>query len=1143
MWIKPQEVLFSNALWDTERSSIYFVLQRRKGHGRARSLGSLLVRTMDSIFDTKDTPFRILHQTPSSEIYYTIACSLLREDIERDWEWLFNNLSETLQSFDNEDDITEFVLKKIESLIATRQENLDIDDEDCKSFKLTSDKFLQTFKFPKDEKLVNYYSCSYWKGKLPRQGIMYLSVSHCCFHSYILGAETKIMIRWSDVVALDKSNSVLFPDSIRVATREKEYYFTMFLRKSETFTLMEQLVDLAVKRLIDDRHGFNEDKDLLFKLSKNVPKKPSFLKRDLDARAHSEAYRLMFRLPSTEKLDGSIDCTLMTPYNKKHVTGRLFLSQNYICFESRIKAQVSLVVPLRDVKVVEQMESNASNPSLDKAIIITTKNELNKTHFLFAQISDREFLVAKISELLARTGVPSIPYFQNTSRQSSIGDHPLASLEFAWKCQPPLMTIFPLEKIPEVSKKQHEKEIKWEEHFNTYGRGVSMYRTTEVAKLVLEGIPDNLRMDIWMSFSGAANERATNPGLYKSLVDQALLQHSTANDEIERDLHRSLPEHPAFQNQTGIDALRRVLCAYALRNPTIGYCQAMNIVASVLLIYCSEEEAFWLLATLCENLLPDYYNTKVVGAVVDQGILDNLMLEYLPVLYKQLVKLNMLNMISLSWFLTIFLSVMPYESAVNVMDCFFYDGAKVIFQVALMILELNQEELLRCRDEGEAMQLLSNYLVGVCNDEGRGSIRNKSYDDQQRKITVQSLIYKAYTKYGFITTGAIEKLRLKHRLKVVQDLEVTFEKNTIRSVCSDGYMTTPELQCLLGVVREELLSQKKTIPDKSDPALQPYESYKVDFDFFKLLFAAMSPWGKGDEAESLAARIFILMDQNRDGYLNFRELVAAIGLTSTAESTQRLKLLYTIHLPPLLPLCEIESPPKNEAGAEIAAEATEFFENIEQSVQVDLLCDTLDVATTPTTQKSLESHVSMDSLASHQLGAGEPNWENKSLSSLRSFVQCRDGKVNLKSVPKMTQPHFISLWKAVYDIFQTVPEDQQIFHSITTTGTLLFQLGDVGKQFFVPRDESVDSLVSAAANCNQACRVETSPDKNGNPNTKSEIQWYITIEQFLATIMNAPPLVEFFSQRVSIVDSIEKFKSKRYNRLQSLTDIPSIIHV
>lgn len=182
----------------------------------------------------------------------------------------------------------------------------------------------------------------------------------------------------------------------------------MFLRKSETYTLMEQLADLAMKRLIDDKRGFNEDKELLNKLSKNVPKKASFLKRDLDARAHSEAYRLMFRLPSTEKLDGSIDCTLLTPYNKKHVTGRLFLSQNYICFDSKVKAQVSLVIPLRDVKLVEKIENNVSNPSLSKAIIITTMNEINRTNFLFAQILDRDFLVDKISELLSRTHTPSM---------------------------------------------------------------------------------------------------------------------------------------------------------------------------------------------------------------------------------------------------------------------------------------------------------------------------------------------------------------------------------------------------------------------------------------------------------------------------------------------------------------------------------------------------------------------------------------------------------------------------------------------------------------------------------------------------------------------------------------------------------------
>lgn len=70
--------------------------------------------------------------------------------------------------------------------------------------------------------------------------------------------------------------------------------------------------------------------------SKNIPKKPSFLKRDLDARAHSESYRLLFHLPATEKLDGSTEATLWTPYNKRNIYGRIFLSQNYLCFDSRV---------------------------------------------------------------------------------------------------------------------------------------------------------------------------------------------------------------------------------------------------------------------------------------------------------------------------------------------------------------------------------------------------------------------------------------------------------------------------------------------------------------------------------------------------------------------------------------------------------------------------------------------------------------------------------------------------------------------------------------------------------------------------------------------------------------------------------------
>jgi hypothetical protein len=64
------------------------------------------------------------------------------------------------------------------------------------------------------------------------------------------------------------------------------------------------------------------------------------------------------------------------------------------------------------------------------------------------------------------------------------------------------MTLFKLDFSPEAISKQEAKEKLWELHFAEYGRGVSMYRTTEISKLVLQGVPDRLRREVWMSFSG-----------------------------------------------------------------------------------------------------------------------------------------------------------------------------------------------------------------------------------------------------------------------------------------------------------------------------------------------------------------------------------------------------------------------------------------------------------------------------------------------------------------------------------------------------------------------------------------------------------------------------------------------------------------
>lgn len=46
------------------------------------------------------------------------------------------------------------------------------------------------------------------------------------------------------------------------------------------------------------------------------------------------------------------------------------------------------------------------------------------------------------------------------------------------------------------------KERLWEDHFVEFGRGVHMFRTEKIQKLVTMGIPESLRGELWMTFSG-----------------------------------------------------------------------------------------------------------------------------------------------------------------------------------------------------------------------------------------------------------------------------------------------------------------------------------------------------------------------------------------------------------------------------------------------------------------------------------------------------------------------------------------------------------------------------------------------------------------------------------------------------------------
>jgi hypothetical protein len=78
---------------------------------------------------------------------------------------------------------------------------------------------------------------------------------------------------------------------------------------------------------------------------------------------------------------------------------------------------------------------------------------------------------------------------------------------------------------------------------------------------------------MWETLSGSIYLRFANPGYYDRLLEGNKGRTSTSTEDIEKDLHRSLPEYAGYQSEDGIAALRRVLQAYSFKNPELGYCQ------------------------------------------------------------------------------------------------------------------------------------------------------------------------------------------------------------------------------------------------------------------------------------------------------------------------------------------------------------------------------------------------------------------------------------------------------------------------------------------------------------------------------------------------------------------------------------------
>ncbi|XP_068737715.1 TBC1 domain family member 2B-like [Montipora capricornis] len=247
-------------------------------------------------------------------------------------------------------------------------------------------------------------------------------------------------------------------------------------------------------------------------------------------------------------------------------------------------------------------------------------------------------------------------------------------------------------------------EVKWENYMITH-KNRDFQKTPELKALVRAGIPDEHRATIWKHCINECvqeTRRIAGDGYYEHLLKSIKGKPSPAVKQVELDLLRTLPNNKHYEkmDSDGTAKLREVLLAYSWHNPDVGYCQGLNRLVAIALLYLTEEESFWCLVAIVEHLIPkDYYSKTLIASQADQRVLRDLLTEKLPRLNAHFEALNVdLSLVSFNWFLTVFVDNFPVQTSLRVWDTFLFEGNKVLFRFALAVFKNSEEQLLKCTD-------------------------------------------------------------------------------------------------------------------------------------------------------------------------------------------------------------------------------------------------------------------------------------------------------------------------------------------------------------------------------------------------------------------------------------------------------------
>lgn len=270
--------------------------------------------------------------------------------------------------------------------------------------------------------------------------------------------------------------------------------------------------------------------------------------------------------------------------------------------------------------------------------------------------------------------------------------------------------------ISEDARQLEEKlSIEWSLYLKDWEHAMQRSNGKELKQKCELGIPDKVRGEVWKRFLGVAELSARQPYTYD------LLSSGTARPEaalqIDLDIKRSHMDHAFFTVHYSFGQVKmfNVMRAYSLYDPVVGYTQGMSDIAGLLLMYMTEQEAFWAFTQLMfdpawhmQRFFTDGFPQLEVFSFVQNKFLER----YFPEIVKHMAKVDFdpyaIQPHAMEWYMDLFIRILPFEYVIRIIDVLLSRGIHAIFKFALAVFRILHDQLMKTDSFPYLMRDLKN---------------------------------------------------------------------------------------------------------------------------------------------------------------------------------------------------------------------------------------------------------------------------------------------------------------------------------------------------------------------------------------------------------------------------------------------------